>query len=302
MDGRGSFFVLSGLLITQILLNTKQDARYFKNFFVRRALRICPLYYCLLIFMFLVVPFVSPAHRSVILARSSPWWAYPLLLQNFLVHASSGAAGALGVTWSVAIEAEFYVVWAILVRRCSCVQLWWIAASVICLSPALRLAFAVHQIDVYSNPFCRFDGLMMGAMLVLAVRSPSFVPSRFLRWAWLCLFAAGPLAIASGMLHAMWLTFSMSAAASAGFVYIALFAKQKWLVAILTNTGLVYVGTISYGLYLLHKIPFDAIQLLHLDRYPALGFLCGLAASFLAAALSWRFLEKPFLNLKRFFI
>jgi peptidoglycan/LPS O-acetylase OafA/YrhL len=63
----------------------------------------------------------------------------------------------------------------------------------------------------------------------------------------------------------------------------------------------VYTGTISYGLYLLHKIPFDVAQAFHLDRHSLLVLPIAILASYALAALSWNLLEKPFLRLKRFF-
>ncbi len=69
----------------------------------------------------------------------------------------------------------------------------------------------------------------------------------------------------------------------------------------MTNRFLVYTGTISYGLYLLHKIPFDGAQSLHLDSRPALALMVGLAGGFFLAFVSWNVLEKPCLRLKRFF-
>ena len=80
------FFVLSGLLITGILVDTKQSDGYFRNFYARRCLRIWPLYYSVLLFMFVIVPILRPSEaHTVFAARSSPWWAYPIFLQNFLV-------------------------------------------------------------------------------------------------------------------------------------------------------------------------------------------------------------------------
>ena len=69
----------------------------------------------------------------------------------------------------------------------------------------------------------------------------------------------------------------------------------------MTNRFLAYTGTISYGLYLLHKIPFGMVQVLHLDRYPNLLLPVIFVSSYALAALSWNLLEKPFLKLKRFF-
>jgi peptidoglycan/LPS O-acetylase OafA/YrhL len=295
------FFVLSGFLITGILLDSKGSEGYFKNFYARRILRIWPLYYSILLLMFVVVPFLRPASGSAIFARSSRWWAYPFFLQNFLIYHSSSAAGPLGVTWSLAIEEQFYLVWAVAIRWCSKFQLLCIGAAVICLSPGLRLYLSLHHADIYTNVFCRMDGLMEGGLLALALGSPRFLLSRLLNLAWLSLFAAASLGFLTETLHARWMTYSFVSIGSTAFVYLALFEAHKWLRAVLTNRWLIYTGTISYGLYLLHKIPFDFIQLFHWDKYPALAWMTGLAACYVIATLSWKLLEKPFLNLKRLF-
>src|SRR5215472_3093603 len=87
------FFVLSGFLITGILVDTKTSEGYFKNFYVRRCLRIWPLYFSLLFFMFVLVRYVSPSEARAVVQQSSPWWAYPLFLQNFLIPIPTNGAG-----------------------------------------------------------------------------------------------------------------------------------------------------------------------------------------------------------------
>src|SRR6201993_2066847 len=77
------FFVLSGFLITGILLDAKGSANYFRNFYARRGLRIWPLYYLILLFMFVVVPLIRPQDTAEIFQRATPWWSYPFFLQNF---------------------------------------------------------------------------------------------------------------------------------------------------------------------------------------------------------------------------
>lgn len=296
------FFVLSGFLITGILLDTKQSEGYFKNFYARRCLRIWPLYYALLFFMFVIVPVVRPSEAgTVFAARSSPWWAYPVFLQNFLVPIPTMATGALGVTWSLAVEEQFYLVWPWVVRFCTEAQLRDIAIAVICLSPVLRFYLSTHQVNIYSNTFCRLDGLMAGALLALVIRSAGFAPSKFLTQAWTIFFVSAPLALVVEAVHARWIGFSVISLASVSFVYLALFSPQRWLRALLTNRFLVYTGTISYGIYLLQKIPLDVAKTFHLDRHQFLALPMTVAATYAMAAISWNLLEKPILKLKRFF-
>ena len=295
------FFVLSGFLITGILLDTKISASYFKNFYVRRCLRIWPLYFALLFFMFVIVRFLNPSEFQTVIQTSSPWWAFPLFLQNFLLPISTNAAGPLGVTWSLAIEEQFYLVWPLVVRICSPKALWRVALAEICISPALRYDLALHHVNLYTNVFCRLDGLMAGALLALLIRSAGFASEKFLKRFWILCIVTAPLAFLAAWSQAQWIVFTFTALASASFLYVSLFSRQKWLQTIMTNRFLMYSGRISYGLYLLHKIPFGFVQTLHLDRHALLPFPFIFVMSYVLAALSSNLLEKPFLRLKRFF-
>jgi peptidoglycan/LPS O-acetylase OafA/YrhL len=295
------FFVLSGFLITGILLDAKQSDGYFKNFYVRRCLRIWPLYYSLLLFMFVGIRFLSRSQFQTDLQQSSPWWAFPIYLQNFLLSHSTNAAGPLGVTWSLAIEEQYYLVWPLFVRFCSFKMLRTIAVAELCLSPALRYYLSVHHVYLYTNVFCRLDGLMAGALLALLVRLRGFDPSKYLKWAWVLFFIALPMALLTAAYVVGWAVYSFTSLASAAFVYVSLYSGRNWIQRIMTNRFLIYTGVISYGLYLLHKIPSGMVQALHLDRNRYLPLPIIFVASYALAAASWNLLEKPFLNLKRFF-
>jgi peptidoglycan/LPS O-acetylase OafA/YrhL len=295
------FFVLSGFLITGILVDSKRSEGYFRNFYARRCLRIWPLYYSVLLFMLVVVPFLRPSEAHSIFERSAPWWSFPLFLQNFLVQNPTGAAGALGVAWSLAVEEQFYLIWPLVVRFCSELQLRRIAITVMCVSPVLRYYLSLHGVHIYSNTFCRLDGLMGGALLALVIRSESFLPSKYLTGAWLILLVSAPLALVIDRFDARWIVFSFTALASVSFVYLSLFSPQRWLQKVLANRFLVYTGTISYGIYLLQKIPSDAVKELHWQGHGYLALPITAAITYGMAALSWNFLEKPFLRLKHFF-
>ncbi len=297
------FFVLSGFLISGILLDTKESPNYFKNFYARRVLRIWPLYYCLLAFMFVVLPHASASQGAAIFAKSSPWWAYPFFLQNFLLPLSTDAAGPLGVTWSLAIEEQFYLVWPIIVRFLSKRQVAILAIAEIASSPFLRYFLAAHHIHIYANFFCRLDGLMLGAFLAALVRSKDFVRERYIGFALAVLAVATPLAVIFDLRRAEWIVFTFTSLAAGAIVYLAMFWQQKWFQWPLANRFLLFTGTISYGLFLLHKIAFAGVDGLHVNsvKHPLLTLGVILIGSYVLAITSWNVLEQPFLRLKRFF-
>jgi peptidoglycan/LPS O-acetylase OafA/YrhL len=251
--------------------------------------------------MFVLVPLLRPTESNAIFERSSPWWAYPIFLQNFLVAFPTLAVGPLGTSWSLAIEEQFYLLWPLVVRFCSIVTLRRIAVVLILLSAPLTSYLSSYRVFIYSNVFCRQVGLMAGALLALLVRCDTFEPSKHTGVVWILFSVTLAGAFVSELLGAQWLAFTMVALAAASFVFLALYSSQPWLQSILQNRFLRYTGTISYGLYLLHKIPTDLMQALHLDRRPILILPIVLLGSYALAALSWNVLEKPFLRLKRFF-
>jgi len=297
------FFVLSGFLISGILLDTKETPNYFKNFYARRVLRIWPLYYCLLPLMFVVLPRVSAAQGVTIFAKSSPWWAYPLFMQNFLLPLSTDAAGPLGVTWSLAIEEQFYLVWPIIVRFLSRRQVAVLAFAGIVVSPVLRYFLAAHHIHIYANFFCRLDGLMLGAFLAALVRSKNFVRERYVGLALAVLAVTAPLAVIMDLRHAEWIVFTFTSLAAGAIVYLAMFWQQRWFQWPLANRFLLFTGTISYGLFLLHKIAFAGVDGLHVNsvKHPLVTLGVILLGSYVLALTSWNVLEQPFLRWKRFF-
>jgi peptidoglycan/LPS O-acetylase OafA/YrhL len=295
------FFVLSGFLITGVLLDAKNGEGYFRNFYARRCLRIWPLYYCTLFFMFVVVPVLRPSEaHNVFDAKSMPWWSYLFYLQNFLVPVITRATGPLAVTWSLAVEEQFYLVWPLVVRFSSEQTLRRVAAAIICLDPILRFILVQHGFNVYPNTFCRLDGLMWGALLALLLRSATFRRESYVRLAWAGLLIGVPLALLTAE-RVIWIVYSLTALASASLLYLAFTSKQKWLQAILANRLLIYSGVISYGIYLLEKIPIDAVKSLRLQGHPAVMLLVTAAITYLMATISWYLLEKPAMRWKRYF-
>ena len=133
------------------------------------------------------------------------------------------------------------------------------------------------------------------------MRSEAFLPLKHIKLAGTTFLIAAVLVILAETHQARWFTFSMTSLGSVSLIYLSLFSSWKWIQSIFKNRFLTYTGMISYGLYLLHKIPYDVAKIIHLDVHPLLAMSLTFLFSYLLAACSWVFLEKPFLQLKRFF-
>lgn len=268
------FFVLSGALITGILLDTAGSPNYFRNFYIRRALRIFPLYYLILIVSFYVLPlFPHPKVANFSRVSGDEWW-YWLFLSNFRIAAAGGPQhGIMDVTWSLAIEEHYYLFWPLAVRFLTRKQL---AISCIGLILCALLARAVLQAQdtapfaIYVLTFTRIDGLAAGALVALLIRRQGMTKNDLRR---LALSGIGTLAaglavvsFADGGL----LPWDGRHTQLAGYTLIALFFacgvllayvehdRMSWYARILRSRYLVFMGTLSYALYLTH-LPLRAV-------------------------------------------
>ena len=162
--GVNLFFVLSGFLITSILLESRSKPHYFRNFYGRRALRIWPVYILVLVVCYLNAPwFIGPSILDAI--RTAPWWAYILFLQN-LFHLS--LPPAIGPTWSLAIEEQYYFLWAPVVRFLR--RPWMLATLLIAAliaSPLFRLTHFAWITKTHT--LTHIDGIAMGSLLALGL-------------------------------------------------------------------------------------------------------------------------------------
>jgi len=301
------FFVLSGFLITGILLRTKEVPDYFINFYGRRILRIWPLYICLLAFAFLLVPILQPGLKPTVTEQCHPWQAYLFFGQNLMVP-RSGAFGPLKITWSLCVEEQFYLVWPIVVLLCSPKIIARAAASGLLLSLTLRFCTA-HQwlhLDTYNNTICRLDGLALGSLAALLL--PRY-PAKVIRQVSVILgvVAAASIAATVPLTIVMWAFPTLvSVLFAAGMSLCLSMNAFPWKMRFLT-----YTGRISYGLYLLHAPAYDIIRDGHVRHFIAvthnavandiLLLVCSIALAFLLAQISWKILESPALSLKRYF-
>ncbi len=315
------FFVLSGFLITRILLGTASGPNYYRRFYIRRGLRIWPVYYVYVGVMLLLMRVLESYPHTFPVSTVSPIWFFLLFIQNLNPASLFCFRDSLfSVTWSLCIEEHFYLVWPAWVRKLSRRALLALLWAVIALSPLLRLAASWwlrrasysewYQTITRFTPF-HLDAISAGCILGLlwAGRQDSSTPSRIARWFPACFIAglAGTILCFLLQSHASVLSFCFSALALmfAGFVGLALDGRFQ---SILLNAPLRYVGKISYGLYLIHPSIFLFLQSHHLlehlgwNRHPALvetiAAVAAVTLSLGIAALSWEFYEKRVLQLK----
>ena len=300
--GVNLFFVLSGFLITSILLEARDKPRYFQNFYARRALRIWPVYVLLLVVVYLNAPwFIGPTIAQAI--KTAPWLAYIFLVQN-LFHLA--LPPAIGPTWSLAIEEQYYFLWAPIVRFMH--RPWMLTAvlaAALIVSPAFRLA-NLHWVTL-THTLIHLDGIALGSLLALGL----YILTLSRRtWLWIGLGAA-VLGFAATATIAGGTAFLDSALALAfGGTVLAAIAStgaRNPINALLRRGPLAFYGRISYGLYMIHIAIFiyfgwfDA----RMDRYGIPGNLAvvafRLAASTASATALWFGFESQILRLKRYF-
>jgi peptidoglycan/LPS O-acetylase OafA/YrhL len=302
--GVNLFFVLSGFLITGIIVDSREDPHFFRNFYARRGLRIWPVYFLLLLLNFFIVPFLfGNFWWAVQQARSAPWTHYVFFIQNLVFAAMPGT---LGPTWSLAIEEQFYVFWAPTARLLRNAALLPLLIAVFLASPLIRLENTGFLTKVHT--LTHLDGLAIGSLIALSLRMFNFD-----RKVWKRVAAA---AITLGMIGAINMLFrgsvftdTLLALGFGGMLIAALLVtgKQSSYGSFLTSRPLKYLGTISYGLYLIHILCFVMLGAFDLKmvKYGIWGDLSVVAlrifVSICAASLLWYGFERPILRLKKHF-
>jgi len=301
-SGVSLFFLMSGLLITAGLLETRDQPGYFHNFHARRALRIWPVYLLVLAFVYAEAPwYVGQSVGDAV--RNAPWWAYVLFLQNLLPLA---LPPALGPTWALAIEEQYYFVWAPLVR--------WLRSPAVLAVPLFAALLAcplfrrahLHWITP-THTLIHLDSIALGSLLAIGLYT-----IRLSQRAWLLL---GLVSLVGGV--------AAAATIAGGTAYLdtaLAFAYGGAVLSLVASTGtrtalhtllrrgpLAFYGRISYGLYMVHIGVFIFIGWfdLKMDPYGKSGNLAivafRLALATLVATALWYGFEKPILKLKRYF-
>jgi peptidoglycan/LPS O-acetylase OafA/YrhL len=327
-SGVDLFFVLSGFFITRILISTRGRQSYFSSFYVRRILRIWPLYFSLCIVAIVVIPaipqFASHHFFSTETGSSAYYW---LFLNNFWDVLPVRGYVFLAVTWSLAMEEQFYLVWPLIIWLLTPQRIFHVAVGMIVGTAILRnvlyYGFGVSGETLYYDTFTHLDGLALGILTAIVWEAPlkyKFV-LRFLSWqlavtipalTWVVIYSAlfptiglekpddmayQPLMLTVG--------YTLTAFVYGGILVIFLTSERS---RILAYPALRSVGKYSYAMYLLHfPVWYVGSMLLHdvfliepgpdIERTP-LKFAVGIVGTYLVAVLSWKLLEGPINALK----
>ena len=303
------FFSLSGFLITGILLDSVAKPHYWKNFYVRRALRILPAYLLTLVILKLG-HFVS---WRFILAC--------LLYIGNMARLVGARSQEYGVMWTLAVEEQFYLVWPVIVRYVSREKLLWITVAGVVLTPFLRLFLSAHGIETFLNTPSNVDSIVSGALLAILLRNGAIRRDNIRTVArWLGILGAigfAPILVTALHGYSARRTQILMAAFTQPPI-LALFASfALYAVARHRRNGappssslrfFVFFGDISYGLYLAHQLVFRLY-----DKYVAgtvlggynqqfgLLFVRFLITSAIATGIAWvsrRYFEDLFLAQK----
>jgi len=319
------FFVLSGFLITGILLDTKSSTTFFRSFYARRVLRIVPVYVVFVTIVTLVAPalgWTTPQDGATL--RSAKGWYWTYLVNAIIARRGwSAAPWHTSHLWSLSVEEQFYMLWPAVVFAAGRKTLLRIALSAAIASAVMRAVLVFMQgpsIGMYVLLPVRMDSLAVGAVLAVLAREPD-AWVRVRKWAPVgALLALSTLAMVYRrellVPTATWTeiaAYPALALLGGAAVVAAVDAPSGSLVErIFAHRVLRFFGRYSYGLYVWHQlaIAWLAARVLAPARLPvvrgshlpgnALFVLVAFAVSVVWALVSWHAVEYPFLALKRF--
>jgi peptidoglycan/LPS O-acetylase OafA/YrhL len=317
------FFVLSGFLITGILLDTKSAGNRASSFYGRRVLRIFPIYYLALAVVFVGEHFSTLIKDAGNLQNPLDHISHVLYFQNFipLWHHGDYPLGVLGPFWSLAVEEQFYLIWPMLVWRLSSKTILKICAGAMVTTLALRIIFMPifgFAIWIYAFTFTRADGLFVGAALAVILATKGEFPKPLvigLACAGVGFLAVIPIFVPAyeiwetGRLEALLGTTGVALCSGALIAYCLTYRDSR-LARLFQMSWLRNFGKYSYGIYVIHATVYYAGETFLAARginYPfSTSFAFAYAITMIAIAyglawLSFNFFESRFLDLKRYF-
>jgi len=308
-SGVSLFFVLSGFVITRILMASVESNSYFKAFYARRILRIFPLYYFSLL-CYYYLPYLAAnfnVHIGPQYTLGFEQIYHFTYIQNFAKTFNWDFSGPSHF-WSLAVEEHFYLIWPAVVyfvHSVSMKKFLYVTYAMIIIPIIIRLCMLSNNYNTDYFTLTRVDQLAMGSLLAIFERRGS-LNINHKKFYYTTLIAGITLFIACSFFSDVYKdTFKHTALGAVYFAIIALviiFSSHSKNPFKFLNSGVIqYLGTISYGIYIWHLIAIVTIVKYYKTPWVILDFILGIAVTIVVASISYYVLEKPFLKLKRFF-
>ncbi len=315
--GVNLFFVLSGFLITYLLIREKENNSNFniKYFYIRRVLRIWPLYFLVIILNFFIIPLIT--HKFSLIDIKEHILPYSLFLNNFDVL-NTGFVGVgndnLVILWSVAVEEQFYLVWPILLFIVNKKYYNYIFCVVILFCLLYRCIYVDNKYIIYYHTFSVMSDLAVGGLLAYNVFRKTTFTNFIKHLKKPIIISVYLFLLVAIVFHQEWSQFNtitkIFERLGLSFFFAFIIAEQCYSDNSFFKFGnlkkISKLGVISYGLYCLHLLSLVIVQklniMLHINQnnsyiFYAELFVC-LFLSILMSYLSYTYFEKIFLNLK----
>jgi len=293
-SGVDLFFVLSGYLITTILINTRNDEWRARNFYVRRALRIFPIYYTLAVILFVAAPIISAHWRLGHIA----FLFYGQNIAGQVDGTLCAPSPYIELThlWSLAIEEQFYLIWPLLVWHLRPKTLLAVAGCIIVSMPILRIEFENIAYFIF-----RYDGFAMGAALAISLKA-GFQAKRA-QWLLLCgigFLGVGFLQGTALANHPPMLTWGITLIEATWVGLIALALQPGLVSRLMSARWLRFFGRYSYGFYIISGLLLPGLLKVLPDTTSGrvVWFAVTLALNLTISICSYHFLELRFLRMK----
>ena len=300
------FFVLSGFLITGILLDTRGEPGAYRHFLMRRALRVFPLYYGMLVLLTLVFPLFG---IDFFADQRLSYWVFTSNWTEAEHH------GPLPHLWSLAVEEQFYLMWPLAALTLTRRRLLHVCIALVGIGMVVRVEMLLHDatpMQVYLSSFARMDALAAGGAVATFIRMPggATLDAIAARRVWLLMLAVAVVGFAIARpigqrIGYTWLSCVFALAIWCLSVLDARFAGAPG-VGLLRAGWLRHIGRYSFAMYLFHKPLHDTLGQWALTLVGYTGSLAGgllysgllIVLKTVLGALSYHFFERRFLALR----
>lgn len=297
------FFVLSGFLIGGILLDARNSPRYFATFYTRRALRIIPVYYTLLVVIAVVRRFV------VVDGSLSLGWYFGFASNIAMALRSTWGIAVLGMCWSLGVEEQFYLTLPMAIRWLRARALVAVIICTIVAAPVLRFYLLKHGYQMASYMLMPADADCLGLGVLLAIVSRSNRIAAMLRGHTVLITCVSACALLSAVLYNSAIVHrpltaalygSFLAVGYAGLLYVAVLDPVSAVSGGMRSWPLRRIGVVAYGAYLFHQPCMAVAEHILASKshlVVAFGRLLAVPVAVALATVSWKYFEKPLVRI-----